>query len=389
MSVNINKHIADILQLYEFSMAIGKTLDFQKNCDNFLKLLLARKNLSGCCVISKEGDDFTRSYAYPEGLVDDRMIEHSGFLTDCFKDDTIKTGMFEDDKKEMVSSCRTQGSWLFFNLQNDKGLMLMNHKGTPFNQVEINQLTPIMEKFSISLKACESFMRRDNLLKRLTKQNKELREYTQVISHDLKSPLRNIVTLIAWTKEDGENLQDDVMQNLESIEDNIEKMDNLIKGLHAYSTIDKFEENDKEIEVTPFLDGIIESLEVPDNIEIMVDSNISTLSIHPTLFQNLFQHLISNAVNSIDEENKKGKISINIKGEETQLKCSVQDNGKGIPEKYQERVFELFESIDSKKECVGIGLPIIKKIIDYYDGDLLLESEEGKGTTFSFSLKKE
>ncbi|WP_405205092.1 ATP-binding protein [Aquimarina sp. LLG6339-5] len=387
MSVNINKHIADVLQLYEFSMSIGKTLDFDKNCDNFLKLLLARKNLSGCCIISKEEDQYLRSYSYPAGLIDDSMMEHSEFLDDCFKDDTIKTGMFVEDEQELASSCRTEGSWLFFNLKNDKGLMLINHKGTPFNEVEINQLSPIMDKFSTSLKACESFTKQDNLLRRLTAQNKELREFTQVISHDLKSPLRNIVTLIAWTKEDGENLQDDVVQNLENIEYNIEKMDNLIKGLHTYSTIDKFEENDKEIDVEPFLKEVIESLAVPNTVQFNIDSNAPQLFMHPTLFQNLFYHLISNAVNGIDKE--KGEIYINIREEESYLNFSIRDNGKGIPEKYRERIFQLFESIDSKKECIGIGLPIVKKIVDYYKGDMRLESEVGVGTTFFVTLQKE
>ncbi|SEL66239.1 His Kinase A (phospho-acceptor) domain-containing protein [Aquimarina amphilecti] len=387
MSVNINKHIADILQLHEYSMSIGRTLDFDKNCDNFLKLLLARKNLSGCCVISKKEDEYIRSYSYPVGLVDDKMMEHSDFLNDCFKDETIKTGMFVEDEEEMNSSCRTEGSWLFFNLKNNKGLMLINHKGSPFDEVEINQLSPIMDKFSISLKACESFTKQDNLLKRLTSQNKELREFTQAISHDLKSPLRNIVTLIAWTKEDGENLQEDVVQNLENIEYNIEKMDNLIKGLHTYSTIDKFEENDKEIDLEPFLGEIIESLIIPDEVQFHIESNASKLFMYPTLFQNLFYHLISNAVNSMDKE--KGEIYINIKEEESYLKCSVRDNGKGIPEKYRERIFQLFESIDSKKECIGIGLPIVKKIVDYYKGDIRLESEVGKGTTLFFTLQKE
>ncbi|WP_108805077.1 ATP-binding protein [Aquimarina sp. Aq107] len=385
MSVNINKHIADILQLYEFSMSIGKTLDFDKNCDNFLKLLLARKNLSGCCIISKEEDEYIRSYSYPVGLVDDSMMEHSEFLDDCFKGETIKAGKFVENK--IVSSITTGGSWLFFNLKNDKGLILINHKGTPFSEVEINQLSPIIDKFSISLKACESFAKQDSLLRILTAQNKELREFTQAISHDLKSPLRNIVTLIAWTKELGESLQDDVVQNLENIEYNIEKMDNLIKGLHTYSTIDKFEENDKEINVESFLQEVIESLVVPDTVQFHIESNVSQLFMYPTLFQNLFYHLIDNAVNSIDKE--KGEVYIKIKEEESYLNCSIKDNGKGIPEKYRERIFQLFESIDSKKECIGIGLPIVKKIVDYYKGDMQLESEVGVGTTFFITLQKE
>ncbi|AXT52598.1 sensor histidine kinase [Aquimarina sp. BL5] len=90
---------------------------------------------------------------------------------------------------------------------------------------------------------------------------------------------------------------------------------------------------------------------------------------------------------SVHLDKEKGEIYIN--DEESYINCSVRDNGKGIPEKYRERIFQLFESIDSKKECIGIGLPIVKKIVDYDKGDIRLESEVGVGTTFFINLQKE
>jgi len=383
--MNINKHISDILQLYEFSMAIGKTLDYYQNCDNFLTLLLARKNLSGCCILKRESASYLKMYSYPDHLMEHRAILLNPFLEACYEQEHVKIGVFTKEEEKEVCFGEKKGSWAFFHLKNDQSLLLFNQKGKPFDQVEVNQLSPIIEKFSISLQACQSFSEQQHLLAKLTTQNQELREYSQVISHDLKSPLRNIFALIAWIKEDFDKIDPEIIGHLNGIEKNVEKMDNLIKGLYTYATIDKFEHRNKEIHVHSALTEIFRTIDIPKHIEVHINSNLTVLSMNLDHFNQLFTHLIQNSVQSIETE--KGYIRIDIQQEGEQLECFVTDTGKGIDQKYSQKVFEVFESIDGPEGAIGIGLPIAKKIVEYYKGNIWFESKKNEGTTFYFTLK--
>ncbi|MCK8521348.1 ATP-binding protein [Aquimarina sp. D1M17] len=385
--MDIGKNIADILQLYEFSMAIGKSLDYEKNCDKFLTLLLARKNLSGCCILRKRDEHYEKLYAFPAASVSNKYIPHNQFLTSCFKNSEPKTGIFNDSIKKTVPMCTEKGAWVYFNLKEDLGLFLFENNGNLFTSIDINQLNPIIAKFSLSLDACESFSKQQDLLKKLTSQNQELKEYAHVISHDLKSPLRNVVTLIAWTKEDAGNLDENLLQNLTGIEENAEKMDNLINGLLTYSTIDKEDIVANHIDIKPFIQEIIESINdsKKEITTFNIHTNVESLNFNALQFKQLFFHLISNAIYSIDKEN--GVINIHIDQHDSILKCSVQDNGKGIAKRYFDKIFEIFQTLENDKKSTGVGLSIVKKIIELYEGKIWLESQENMGTSFHFTLK--
>ena len=105
-----------------------------------------------------------------------------------------------------------------------------------------------------------------------------------------------------------------------------------------------------------------------------------------TRIQQLFQNLLSNAVNYIDKE--KGMVSVSAVSDKEHHTFIVKDNGIGIPEEYHKKIFNVFESFTKHKDSTGIGLSIVKKIVDMYDGKVWLESEKGVGTTFFIKLKK-
>ena len=100
----------------------------------------------------------------------------------------------------------------------------------------------------------------------------------------------------------------------------------------------------------------------------------------------LFQNLISNAVTNIDKE--EGLLIIDVKENKTHWEFCIKDNGIGIPKEYHEKIFQIFQSIGTKERSTGIGLSIVKKIVDLYEGKIWLESNVGEGTTFYFTLKK-
>jgi signal transduction histidine kinase len=100
----------------------------------------------------------------------------------------------------------------------------------------------------------------------------------------------------------------------------------------------------------------------------------------------LFQNLITNAVKYCDKE--QGIIEIDCTAIKKFWQFSISDNGMGIAEKYQEKIFQIFQVLEESEYSTGVGLSIVKKVIDFYEGDIWLESEVGVGTTFYFTLPK-
>lgn len=228
---------------------------------------------------------------------------------------------------------------------------------------------------------------RENILRDLEKRNKELREYAQIVSHDLKSPLRNIMTLMNWIKEDNPNIDAVVQSHFASIEENIIKMDNLIHGILEYSIADLKQEVKHQIDLNILVSETINMLDAPDHVDIMIMDKMPVINAEKTRLRQLFQNLISNAIKAVSEK-EEGEVKIGVSESRTFYNFYVTDNGYGIEEKYHQKIFEIFQTLDQGSKSTGIGLSIVKKIIDYYDGKIDLESNSGSGTTFRFSLKK-
>ena len=135
-----------------------------------------------------------------------------------------------------------------------------------------------------------------------------------------------------------------------------------------------------------FWKSIEEIIFIPDNVKIKVTNKLPIILADKTKIHQLFQNFLSNAVVNIEKE--KGLVEIGCKETPTHWEFSVKDNGVGIPKEYHEKIFQIFQSIGNNERTTGIGLSIVKKIIDRYEGRVWLESEIGKGTTFYFTLKK-
>lgn len=384
--MDIGKNIADILQLYEFSMTIGKSLDYRTNCDNFLKTLLARKNFSACCIVQKIESNLKTLYCYPTYKEKDKTPESFEMVAGCFSGKCPAIFEINRNNRGAIPFKFERGIALFFPLNEITGLFLFDEVRESFSDRDLNQLLPIIEKFKTSLEACEAYGRQNKLLKKLEVQNQELMDYAQVVSHDLKSPLRNINTIINWIKEDSQNLDSDVCSNLKKIEENLEKMDNLIDGILQYSVIDKKDDDNSLVNVDAVLREIINTIDIPQHIDVTIDNIVPPITIDLFRFKQLFQNLISNAVTSIDKP--RGNIIVKGWYSDTQIIFSVSDNGKGIEKKYYKKIFEIFKSLDITPKSTGLGLAIVKKIVEYYNGTIDLTSQPGIGTTFTISLDK-
>lgn len=236
-----------------------------------------------------------------------------------------------------------------------------------------------------SLEIIKITKQRQELLQNLEKQNQALNEYAHVVSHDLKAPLRSINSLINWFKEDNvEILDENNNKSLDLILTNVEKMDLLIKGILDYSSIDKLEINDRMIDLNILIDEVIRTLNVPNHIEIVFNNEMPKIHGNDFRFKQLFQNLIQNAIKYNDKS--KGFIEIGSVEKANEIEFFIKDNGVGIKECYYSKIFNLFSKLENTDQSSGIGLSIVKKIIDLYGGKIWLESKEKIGTTFYFIL---
>lgn len=382
--MKIENHVLNILQLYEYAMAIGKSLDYKESCDLFLKLVLKRKNLNAAWILESNALKLKSAYAVPAGK--DVNIDFDGKLRTFFQD--IETSkIFETNT--LISSISPfsvkDGFTAIFNLK-EQGYLLLFSKKNNLTQKDISQLQPVIDKFSINLKACKAFKQQQVLLRNLEMQNQELSDYAHMVSHDLKSPLRSIDTLTSWLKDDYEDQVGEAgKKQINTIRNSVEKMDTLINGILEYSTIGKNKIEAYPVELNLLVNDVLNMIDIPSHISFQIN-NLPTIKGDKYRLQQLFQNLISNAIAYNDK--KEGKVKIGVIERENEWEFFVKDNGKGIDEVYYEKIFKAFEKLENNVNSTGIGLSIVKKIVNLYGGKIWLESQLNKGTTFYFTIKK-
>ena len=235
------------------------------------------------------------------------------------------------------------------------------------------------------LKALE--LQKEKLLLKLEKSNDELQEYAHIVSHDLKSPLRSIDALVSWLKEDNKGILDETsLKNFGLIEATLEKMEQLISDVLEYSSVGTDTNLKAEVDLNKMFSDLTTILYIPEHITVKALNQLPVITGDGTKLQQLFQNLISNAVKFIDKE--VGLVIIDFEDLKSHYKFSIKDNGIGIDKQFHDKIFKIFHALNKSKDSTGIGLSIVKKIVDLHEGQIWLESEPNVGTTFYFTLKK-
>jgi len=252
----------------------------------------------------------------------------------------------------------------------------------------ISRLVAMQLKNAINLRERRKAEERNTeLLKKLENSNQGLQEYAHIVSHDLKSPLRSLSALATWLNEDyKEVLDDNGVFNLQMMQERIEGMDKLIDGILKYSSINTENLEYTSVDINEIVQDIREIIFIPTHVNVVIMNSLPTISADKTKIHQLFQNLISNAVVNIEKE--EGIVEISSLETSTHWHFSIKDNGKGIPKEYHKKIFKIFQSIGGKERSTGIGLSIVKKIVDLYEGEVWLDSAIDEGTTFHFTLKK-
>ncbi|ELR98117.1 ATP-binding protein [Gloeocapsa sp. PCC 73106] len=223
----------------------------------------------------------------------------------------------------------------------------------------------------------------------LEKRNQELDQFAYVTSHDLKAPLRAIANLSEWIEEDlRDYLQESTLHHMTLLRGRVRRMENLINGLLEYSRADRFKYSAQSVDVALLLEEVIESLDPPDSFSILIIGQMPELITPKIPLQQVFSNLIGNALKHHPRSD--GVIEISSQEQVNYYQFSVKDDGDGIDSRYHQKIFEIFQTLSPRdqKENTGIGLSIVKKIVENHGGKITLDSSVGHGAVFYFTWQK-
>lgn len=228
------------------------------------------------------------------------------------------------------------------------------------------------------------------LLDQIEKANRELTDFAYIISHDLKAPLRAIKNLVTWISEDcHDTLEPESQEQMELLTGRVDRMQMLIDGVLQYSRAGRSREKTAQIDLNGLLTDVLEMLDPPAHIAIKSRTELPTIYGEPTRIQQIFQNLLSNAIKYMDKP--EGQVIVDSLEQEDCWQFSVTDNGPGIEERHFGVIFDMFKTLQPRDEVesTGVGLTVVKKVVEYYGGRVWVESTVGEGTTFFFTLAKE
>ncbi|TDD76970.1 PAS domain S-box protein [Flavobacterium caseinilyticum] len=320
------------------------------------------------CAISK--------YSKKELIGQDQKIINSDYHTPEFRREAFVTIASGNIWRGEIKNKAKDGS---FYWESTTIVPFLNEKGKPYQYIGIS--TDITQE-----KLAKENL--NNALTDLERKNKELDQFAYIVSHDLKAPLRAINNLSEWIVEDMPEMPDDVSANFGLLRGRIVRMENLINGVLDYSRIGRTKIEKERTDLIKILNQVIDSVVPVEGFEVIVGANIPTITTEKILIEQVFSNLISNAVKYNDKAI--GKIECQYESLPDFHQFSIKDNGPGIAEEYHKKVFKVFQTIEArdKKESTGIGLSIVKKIIEEKGGNIYIESEVDQGANFIFTLPK-
>jgi signal transduction histidine kinase len=237
----------------------------------------------------------------------------------------------------------------------------------------------------------EELQARAEELTRLTEQlartNRELDAFAYAASHDLRAPLRGIANLAQWIEEDltatGE-LKSETREMLELMRTRMNRMEALIEGILQYSRAGRTAEKAQTVDTRALALGVVDLLGLGDEIDLVIGDELPTIESAPLPLQQIFINLVGNAV----KYNRSPRPLVEIHAREAGrfVAFSVRDNGPGIPREYHERIWGIFQTLEArdKVEGTGIGLSLVRKLVEAQGGRAWVESTPGEGATFHF-----
>lgn len=249
----------------------------------------------------------------------------------------------------------------------------------------------VVEVLSVS----RDITQRKRAQQELRERNAELSQFTQVVSHDLKAPLRGVASLSEWIKEDlleqfGEQLPDEISKNLQSLQVRVMRMGALIDGLLKIARVGRQEVSAEQVDVDDLIAETLDSLAPAQGFEVVVNNSLLKIKARRLLLSQVLSNLLGNAIKH--HHQSEGKIVVSAVDKGSWYEFSVADDGPGIPVDKRDRIFNIFETLDADKSNTtntGIGLALVRKLVQSEGGDIWIDdSGVEKGSRFCFTWPK-
>ncbi len=223
----------------------------------------------------------------------------------------------------------------------------------------------------------------------LQRKNEELDQFAHIVSHDLKAPLRGIDNVVTWIEEDhSTELQPKIREYLQLIKGRLLRAENMIRGILLYARVGRQSPEREYINLNSLFHDIIDNLTVRPGLRVEIQQNMPEIYSERIPLQQVLANLIGNAIKYHDKA--EGYIKVYVKSYRDFYEFFVEDNGPGISESYHNKIFVIFQTLQERDsfESTGVGLAIVKKILDDRKQTITVRSDTGKITVFSFTWPK-
>jgi signal transduction histidine kinase len=265
------------------------------------------------------------------------------------------------------------------------GAFAFGHEHTgAFTETTERLLAGVATQAAIAIDNARLFTSAHELITQLEKTNAELDQFAYVASHDLKAPLRGIANLSQWIEDDlGDKMDQEGRYHMGLLRGRVARLENLIEGILSYSRADRHEEMSVDLELGAFVKELWELIAAPPTSRLTIHE-LPRLRTPKIPLQQVLMNLMSNAV-----KYNAGKVHIEVgaRPEGEAWAIYVKDDGVGIAPEFQQRIWGLFQTLEArdKVESTGIGLAVVRKIVEARGGRAWVESEPGAGATFWFT----
>ncbi len=365
---NKTEFIGVISDISEVRKAIKNFEDYKTALDQ--SALVSITNRSGKIIFANKKFCEVSKYEEGELLGRDHNIVNSGYHDPAFFRDMWSTiangkiwrGIVKNEEKDKTNY------WVDTTI-----IPFMNHKNHPDYYMSI--------RFDVT--------ERMNSINEIKQKNQELEQFSYVLSHDLKSPLRAIKTLIHFIKEDMEEadlkLPEEVEKNFDLIDGRVVRMEHLIMSVLSYAQVGGSQEAEW-VNMNEIVEEVKDFIEIPSNFKLKISKDLPMLKGNKIEITQVVQNLITNAIKYNDNEEPELFIYPGLRSKNFLI--HFKDNGKGIDPMFHDKVFNLFETLKQKEsfESTGIGLPIVKKVVEKIGGNIYVKSTPGDGADFILSF---
>ncbi|MBE0672175.1 MAG: PAS domain-containing protein [Anaerolineales bacterium] len=335
------------------------------------------------------------SIKYGEGITTQIMnMKKPFFIHENWKEESEKLHVININKIPILSSMAVP------IMINDRVLGLITLESTErehaFNESDVPLLSTIAANLAVAIENTrlqdslkQELDIQERLVRELELKNAELERFTYTASHDLKSPLITIRGFLGYLKQDAQNGNfERLNSDIQRISDATEKMHRLLNELLELSRIGRVANEAQNIPFSEIVEDALQRVEGQlkgNQVQVTVGSGFPVVRVDRERMVEVIQNLVDNATKFFGDQ-PSPQIEIGYKTEADQTIFFVRDNGIGIKREFHERIFGLFDKLDATSTGTGVGLALVKRIVEVHGGKIWVESEEGAGSTFCFTL---